>query len=211
MSLRHKGRDLSSFTEDLAGRRGRNLFTLIVFVLLLIVIAVFASVIATLLETFPMAVVPVFALMVTAMLMGFMMYKTNIGLFVSTVIGLTLMIIAIHVGTLYPVEGISKETWMVALLIYAFIASVLPVWLLLQPRDYLNSFKLYAGIILMYLGLLVTRPEIVAPAYNAAPAGAPPIFPFLSNHNPRPTSSACRPFRKNPDVLLALFVPLLAY
>lgn len=179
VSLRHKGKDLGSFTEDLAGKRGRNLFTFIIFVLLLIVIAVFASVIATLLETFPMTVVPVFALMIIAMLMGFMMYKTNIGLPISTVIGIALMIIAIYAGTLYPVTGISKEMWMVALLIYAFLASVLPVWLLLQPRDYLNSYKLYAGIILMYLGLMVTRPEIVAPAYNAAPVGAPPLFPFL--------------------------------
>ncbi len=71
------------------------------------------------------------------------------------------------------------NVWIIILLIYAFLASVLPVWFLLQPRDYLNSYKLYIGLVLMYLGLLVARPQVVAPAVYIGAEGLPPLFPFL--------------------------------
>jgi carbon starvation protein len=70
-------------------------------------------------------------------------------------------------------------TWMIFLLIYSFIASILPVWLLLQPRDYINCHQLFLGLGLMSLGVLLTSPDVVAPALNLSPEGAPPWFPFL--------------------------------
>lgn len=73
----------------------------------------------------------------------------------------------------------SIDLWIYLLLIYAFFASVLPVWFLLQPRDYLNSFELYIGVILIYLGIFLSRPEVVAPALHLNARGLPPIFPFL--------------------------------
>ncbi len=73
----------------------------------------------------------------------------------------------------------SIDIWIYILLFYAFAASVLPVWFLLQPRDYLNSYKLYIGLILLYLGLFLYRPTVVAPAIHSSSAGLPPLFPFL--------------------------------
>ena len=75
--------------------------------------------------------------------------------------------------------GLSVRSWIWILLLYSFVASVLPVWLLLQPRDYLNSHQLITGIALLAAGLLVLQPTIVAPVINAAPADAPPMIPFL--------------------------------
>ena len=69
--------------------------------------------------------------------------------------------------------------WVIVLFIYAYIASVLPVWSLLQPRDYVNSHQLIVGLLLIMLGIFVARPQIVAPALQLAPSGAPPILPFL--------------------------------
>jgi carbon starvation protein len=69
--------------------------------------------------------------------------------------------------------------WIFFLLIYGFFASVLPVWTLLQPRDFINAHQLVLGLILLILGLMVARPQIVAPFVNLHPAGAPPWFPFL--------------------------------
>ncbi|NIP13952.1 MAG: carbon starvation protein A, partial [Pseudomonadales bacterium] len=65
------------------------------------------------------------------------------------------------------------------LLAYAWLASVLPVWSLLQPRDFLNSLLLYLGLGLTYLGFFVLAPEFAAPAFDPRPQGAPPIFPFV--------------------------------
>jgi len=69
--------------------------------------------------------------------------------------------------------------WTLLLLVYCFVASVLPVWLLLQPRDYINSLQLYVALFALIAGLFVAAPAIVAPAYVAYPEGAPPLMPFL--------------------------------
>lgn len=84
------------------------------------------------------------------------------------------------VAAAFPVLGeISVGTWVWLLLAYSFVASVLPVWLLLQPRDYLNSHQLVTGLFVLTAGLFVLQPTVVAPAYNPNPAGAPPMIPFL--------------------------------
>lgn len=83
-------------------------------------------------------------------------------------------------GAITAAASTTTKTWSYVLLGYAFLASVLPVWLLLQPRDYLNSYQLYAGLVLLLVGLIVLHPPVVAPAVaDAAAIGAPPLFPFL--------------------------------
>jgi carbon starvation protein len=76
-------------------------------------------------------------------------------------------------------EGNQMTTWVVLLLLYSRVASVLPVWVLLQPRDYINSHQLFVGLAALILGILIGNPTIVAPAFNAAPDDAPSILPFL--------------------------------
>jgi carbon starvation protein len=181
-SVRHEGRSIGDLTEELVGHRARNLFLVLAFFLLAVVLAVFAITMATLFRQCPQSVFPSFALIAIAVLVGLLMYKTNIGLPAATLIGLVLFVLAIWYGTGHPMgEMLSRSSWawIVLLLAYAYVASVLPVWLLLQPRDYINSFALYAGLGLMYVGLFVARPEMVAPAVQLQPAGAPPILPFI--------------------------------
>jgi len=80
----------------------------------------------------------------------------------------------------FPAIGeVSVTAWVWILLLYSLVASVLPVWLLLQPRDYLNSHQLITGLVLLTLGLVVLHPTVQAPVINAAPIGAPPMLPFL--------------------------------
>ncbi|MFQ6120603.1 MAG: carbon starvation protein A, partial [Methanosarcinales archaeon] len=162
VSLRHQGRSIGDLTEDIVGARARNLFLWVIFFLLLLVLAVFAIVIATLLVQYPESVIPVVGLMFIAALVGFLMYRVKIGLTFATLIGVILMFLLIWYGTMHPLSigdktilGSANQTWIILLLIYAFIASVLPVWVLLQPRDYINSFKLFAGLALMYIGLFI--------------------------------------------------------
>jgi carbon starvation protein len=96
-----------------------------------------------------------------------------------TVAGLAVALALAFLGIRHPVVGPSLAQWKWLLLAYSFGASVLPVWLLLQPRDYINSLLLYAGVGAMYLGFVATNPSFVAPAVDLAPEGAPPIVPFV--------------------------------
>jgi len=232
ISLRNEGRSIGEVVRDLIGFRAGTLFMLVIFFLLALAMGVFAMVIAVLFTDFhPMAIIPVFALIPIAMLVGYMMYKRRIAPVIATIIGVVLMFGMIEVGLRYPVSiyqrflprelqvqiaGIEKsgiladtlrpgpvaryfrsagqeeaalmidtarvrsvDLWIYILLIYAFFASVLPVWFLLQPRDYLNSFKLYIGLILIYAGLFISGPKMVAPPLHIGAKGVPPVFPFL--------------------------------
>ena len=78
-----------------------------------------------------------------------------------------------------PVKWASVGGWTWILLAYAWLASVLPVWSLLQPRDFLNSLLLYLGLGLTYVGFFVLRPEFVSPVVDPHPVGAPPMYPFV--------------------------------
>ena len=180
VSLRHRGRSIGDLTEELVGPRARNLFLLLIFFGLSLVLAVFAVVIGVLFREHPQAVFPTFFLVAVALVAGNLVYRTRLGLGPVTAGGVLLMAWSIAYGASHPVgAGIPPSAWVVILLAYSFVASVLPVWALLQPRDYLNSFGLFFGLGAMYLGLFLVHPPIVAPAVRAHPAGAPPMFPFL--------------------------------
>jgi carbon starvation protein len=114
--------------------------------------------------------------------MGYLIYRVKLPLALVTVIGLALMAVAMFIGVSYPMGGgVGQTTWVALLLFYSFIASVVPVWILLQPRDYLNSFWLYAGLGLLAVSILFVHPTIHADAVRLSPPGAEkfPLFPFL--------------------------------
>ncbi|MFQ5770013.1 MAG: carbon starvation protein A, partial [bacterium] len=181
ISMRNRGRSIGDIAESIIGPRARLLFLLIIFFLIALAMGVFAIVIATLFsETFnPEAVVPAFSLMLIAMVVGLGVYKKGMAIGPVTLIGVILMFITTAIGIEFPVTGVSHDTWIFILLGYAFVASVLPVWLLLQPRDYINSFMLYVGLGAMYVGLFIYHPGIAAPAINHESSGLPPLFPFI--------------------------------
>lgn len=180
-SLHHQGRGIGDITEEIIGRRARNLFLLIIFFLLALAMGVFAIVIAGLLTAYPQTVVPVFGLVLLAMGFGWALRRLGVPLGLASVIGVALNLGLILVGIRYPIVWAQPGGWITVLLLYALAASVLPVWLLLTPRDYLNSYKLYISLLAITLGLVAGAGEfkIVAPAVNTAVAGAPPLLPFL--------------------------------
>jgi carbon starvation protein len=185
VSMKHKGESIANVAEDLLGKRVRNLFLIVIFFLVWMVIAVFALVIANLFITFPSSVIPVNFEIIIAVLMGVFINKKGKSLKLPSILAQATLFIMIYIGTIYPIslEPIFGQNqlmaWIIFLLIYSFIASILPVWTLLQPRDYINGHQLFLGLTLMIVGLIVINPVIVAPAVNPNPVGAPPIFPFL--------------------------------
>ena len=186
LSVRNRGKSIGDIARGIIGPKAMTAYMVIVFFILVLVMAVFFLVIAGLLIEYPEAVFPVFALMVIAMCTGMLIYRTGIGITRASMVGIVLMIIALWWGSEHPYPmpektflGDAKTTWVFLLALYSFAASVLPVWLLLQPRDYLESFNLYGGLILVYLGIFVTAPTFVAPAVRLEVPGAPPLWPFL--------------------------------
>jgi carbon starvation protein len=182
VSMRHRGLSIGKIAENLIGKRAKALFLLIILFLICLVMGVFIGTVADLFTTayYPQSVFPTFFLMGVAMVIGWRIYKRSASLGPSTVVGFALQLISIYVALeILGQPDFTRNTWIMILLVYAFAASVLPVWILLQPRDYLNSLLLYLGLAAAYIGFFVLRPEFVAPAVNVNPDGAPPIFPFV--------------------------------
>ncbi|WP_407319257.1 carbon starvation protein A [Isoptericola halotolerans] len=186
-SVRNKGRSMGMLSGRYIGARGRALFLVVIFLLLLMVIAAFATVIKNLLISTPSAVVPVWGAILVALVIGQMIYRWKINLLVTTVIGVVALYALIVVGDQFPVVlpdpilGMSPATfWIVALFAYAGIASLLPVWVLLQPRDYINGVQLFIGLGILYVSVLLASPAVVAPAVNQdVPEGTPSMVPLL--------------------------------
>jgi len=185
VSIRNKGKSIGDITGEIVGPRAKLLFLFVIFFALALAMGVFIIFISAMLgktiETGgqPGAVIPVLSLIVIAMLIGVIVQKKIVKLFPATIIGLALMFLFIWIGTRNPVNLLDVSGWSWGLIVYAFIASVLPVWLLLQPRDYLNSFKLYIGMVVMYGALFISMPAVVFPDVKLDVAGAPSLFPFL--------------------------------
>ncbi len=156
-----------------------------IFALIFLVIAVFAKAIATLFVKQPGTVIPINFEIVVALVIGWLGYKRRVKLLIPSLVALVLLYGSIAVGVKVPVslEGWLGEHaglgWVVFLLAYAFIASVLPVWTLLQPRDLINSHQLFVGLGGLILGVLVAQPTLTAPAFNVPPGDAPTLVPFL--------------------------------
>ena len=181
VSIRARGMSLGKVTENLVGPRGKTLFHLVIFFLIALAMGVFVHVIAVLFspDFYPQAVLPSGALVFVAAAMGVAVHRGGWSIRSLTIAGLAVGLGLAFVGIRQPVVGPSLAQWKWLLLAYAFGASVLPVWLLLQPRDYINSLLLYVGVGAMYLGFVATNPSFAAPAVDLAPEGAPPIVPFV--------------------------------
>lgn len=181
VSIRAKGMSLGKVTENLIGSRAKTIFHLVIFFLIALAMGVFVHIIAVLLsqDFYPEAAVPSGGLMAIAAGLGYGMYRGYWQLGWLTCLGLVAAFVLFRLGMEYPITGLTLTQWKWLLLTYSFAASVLPVWLLLQPRDYINSLLLYVGVGTMYLGFFVTNPSFSAPVFDPSPTGAPAMFPFV--------------------------------
>ena len=185
VSVRNKGQSIGELATGLISPRVRTLFLLIIFFELWIVIAIFALVIAVLFAMYPQSVFPVWFEIPIAVWLGYMVYKRNGNITWLSILAIIFMYGTVVIGAYWPLKmpgmfGLNAiEIWIIILFIYCFIASTLPVTTLLQPRDYINAHELIIALALIFLGVIIAHPTIVAPAFNANAKGAPPLWPFL--------------------------------
>ncbi|MYH14459.1 MAG: carbon starvation protein A [Gammaproteobacteria bacterium] len=184
-SNRHQGRSIGALSETVVGARTRKLYMVVVFLLLLMVNSVFGVVIARALVSTPEAVLPAWAAIAVALVIGQMVHR-RFNLIALGVLGVAALYAFIYAGSelplsLPPMLGLGAEAnWILILFLYAAVASMLPVWVLLQPRDFINGLQLFVGLALLYGAVILVMPEISAPAFNnRVDEAAPSIIPLL--------------------------------
>jgi carbon starvation protein len=186
-SVRNRGQSIGSLTESVVGRRARSIFMIVIFLLLLMVNAVFAIIIARLFVDFPTSVIPAWFVIFVAITIGYLLYRKGVPLLWPSIIGVTLLYASMFGGIALPLSlpetafGLQEPAlWVVLLFGYAAAASLLPVWLLLQPRDYINGLQLFIGLGVFFLAVLFANPTVVAPAINQnVPDDVPGLVPLL--------------------------------
>ena len=185
ISARNRGRSIGDVTKDIVSPTSRMLFLFVIFFCLVIVVSIFALIIGILFTMYPTAVFPVWMEIPIAILLGYLIYRKKANAAVLSVIAVIIMYGTVYVGAYMPVKmpgliaGSPVVTWLIVLMVYAYIASVLPVQTLLQPRDYINAHQLIVAMALLLIGLVIVHPIISAPAFVSQPKGAPPLWPFL--------------------------------
>ena len=188
VSLRNRGRSIADLCGPIVNNRVRALFHAVIFFELWIVIAIFCLVIASIFNMYPSSVFPVWIQIPIAIIMGRIARRKGISMTIPALAALVIMYLTIWMGTRHPqlqvtLGGSERFSpillWTLVLLVYCYIASILPVQTLLQPRDYINANQLLVMLALLFFGVLTAQPDIVAPAVNIDPHGAPPIFPFI--------------------------------
>lgn len=200
LSIRHKGQSVGILANRMIGQRGKMLFLFIILILVLMINAVFAWVISNLFINFPASVLSIFIQIPLAVWIGFHVYKRSGNILIPSLIVLFVMYFTAIIASYIPVlqidlvkyyggessvvlfglTGVEMAflSWILILMIYVYIASTLPVWQLLQPRDFINSYQLLIGLAILYAGLFVINPEITAPTTNQSTSDVS-WFPLL--------------------------------
>lgn len=175
-SIRHEGKSIGEVVRQNIGQTGKLLFNLFSWLTLVLVVAAFADICAGTFaydpanpsdKTGAMAGTASLLFIVLAVLFGIFVYRKHMNIVISTIIGVIAIFACIWIGYTFPVVALSKNAWIVIVLIYIVLASVMPVWILLQPRDYLCSFLLYALLIGALLGIFIRHPDLELEAFTS--------------------------------------------
>jgi carbon starvation protein len=158
-SIRHQGKSIGEVIERYIGLTGKNLFMVFAFATLILIIAVFMDIVARTFVSVPSAASASIMFMALALVFGVVMKHARIPFVLLTIIGVAIMYFMVYLGTVYPLE-LSYWTWILILMGYVFLAAIAPLWVMLQPRDYLNSFLLYGMMLFGLLGIFWANPQI---------------------------------------------------
>ncbi len=177
-SVRNDGKSIGEVIHTTIGDKGKKLFAIFAWLTLLLVVAAFTNIVANTFVSVPAAASSSLMFIVLAIIFGYFVYRRGVGLGLGTLIGVVALFACVYLGTLFPIS-LSREAWMLILLAYIFVASVTPVWILLQPRDYLNSFLLYAMLIGGLVGVVIMRPSMQLAPVTSFSVDKATLFPIL--------------------------------
>ena len=187
-SVKSKGKSMGQLIEDYIGRKGRRLFFLFAWLFTLLVIAAFADMVAGTFNGFsaegaqlaPNASAASISILYVfvAIAFGLFLRKTKIGGWKQAVLAIVLIVAMLALGIAFPIY-LDKTSWIYIIFVYIFFASVTPMWLLKQPRDYLTTFLFIAMIAAAVIGVFISNPQISTPAYTGFTTTSGYLFPTL--------------------------------
>ncbi len=177
-SIRHQGMSIGEVIEKHIGRDGKRLFLFFSFFALILVVSAFMIIVAQTFVANPSAGTSSILFILIALVFGMVIYRNNAPIGIASVVGVSLLFLCIYLGLKFPIE-LSFHTWLVMLVIYVFVAATTPVWILLQPRDYLNSFLLYFLIAGAFIGIIIARPVVQLEAFTGFSQDIGYLFPIL--------------------------------
>jgi carbon starvation protein len=184
ISVRHQGHSIPELTGKIVDKSARVLFQIFVWIALVFIIAVFAVAAKETLIGDPRVVIPALGFIPLAILFGLLVNRAKLPLWIATIIALAIIAGLFFLGDRFPLtlpfeQKVNAQAWLVILLAYCFIAAILPVWLLLQPRDYLCYWILALGMLVGFAGLFITNRPINAPFVTSLNSSHGPIWPML--------------------------------
>jgi carbon starvation protein len=186
ISVRHRGASIAEIARQTMGRGAKAVFSVFLWLALVLIITVFGVVGAQTLVQKPEIVLPTLMIIPIAMLFGAMIYRWRFPVVLGSLLAIAALFFCIYLGYLWPIAvtgpvlGLEPVMfWFAVLMVYCLIASILPVWFLLQPRDYLSTYTLFIGLTIGYLGLIWSRPEVSAPAFIGFGSTQGPLWPML--------------------------------
>ncbi len=185
-SVRNNGDEIFKLAESALGPVSRVLFALLLYCMLLLLITVFMVSVAQAFVTVPALVIPTFGLIFIAMLMGWALHKMHLPEVPVYIVSVALAYSLIWVGVAFPLSlpgewghATVMAVWFVVISGYCLLASVAPIWVILQPRDFISSVKLGVGILLGFLGIVVVQPVMSAPFSGSMDPSTKPLWPML--------------------------------
>ena len=193
-SIRHNGGSIGEVIKDEMGVKAQRLFTIFALLVLILVIASFTAVVAgTFMSDGPLFTVgrenvsgnastatTSLLFIVIAFIFGYFVYRKNVKIGPATIVGIIGIILIVIAGLNFGVNA-SRTFWVLFIAVYIIVASLLPVWMLLQPRDYLSSFLLYGMMIIAVIGILFSGATVDLPAFTGWKGinGNASLFPTL--------------------------------
>ncbi len=177
-SIRHKAKSIAEILKENIGVSSKKLFAAFAWLTCILILAVFSFVVAKMFESFPSVATTSLLFIGLAIIFGYTVLRRGAPLLWSSVIGVALLALCVWLGVLFPIS-LPLAVWIPILLAYALIAASLPVWIILQPRDYLNSFLLYGFLIAAVIAIFATNPAIKLPAFTSFETNLGYLFPIL--------------------------------
>ncbi|MDQ0215461.1 carbon starvation protein [Oikeobacillus pervagus] len=164
-SIRHKAQSIGTIIKEYIGNRGQTLFLSFSIATLVLIVGVFIILVRDTFVAVPEAATASVLFIGLAIVFGVLVNQLRMNFVLASILGVLAMFASIWIGIEFPFH-LSGTTWVIILLVYAYLASVLPVWVLLQPRDYLNSFLLYGMIAGAFIGMVIANPTIQLAGYT---------------------------------------------
>jgi len=177
-SIRHKAKTIAEILKENVGVSSKKLFAAFAWLTCILILAVFSFVVAKMFESFPSVATTSILFIGLAILFGYIVLRRGAPLLLTSIIGVVLLALCVWLGVLFPIS-LELKWWIPILLAYALIAASLPVWIILQPRDYLNSFLLYGFLIAAVIAIFATNPAIKLPAFTGFQTNLGYLFPIL--------------------------------